>query len=411
MSMGLGRDIAKWLAPESMPRIFYELVFIGFASMMGMSVPSSFLPILAQSLDPSGLLVGLVVSAWFMSRIFLELPAGIISDRIGRRRLLLFGLGLSALGPLLCSLASNIYFLILGRALWGMGTAFYFMNNTAMLMDILPAVTRGRALGLFQGIEFIGNFIGAPIGAFLAVSMTYNQVFYFTLALTLISLLMAIKSESMRTTEVPEPLRVVPPFREVFSSLRNWGIAAVCLTTMLRMLIVMGVFLTVFQLYLKQNLLLSITSIGVILSFRVGGRIVSLLPAGILSDRYGRKPILIAGFMICGSGLLAFTLVNNFQLLLVVSFIEGLGEGFGMTPIIALLTDIIPPRIRGGAIGLYRTFMDIGGFAGPLLFMLIYNNLSANAIFYIGATLNILNIIIISTIHTKDAVIQETKIT
>jgi len=404
--MGRGRNIVKWLAPESMPRIFYELVFIGFAIMMGLSVPSSFLPILAQSLDPSGLLVGLVVSAWFMSRIFLELPAGIISDRIGRRRLLLFGLGLSALGPLLCSLASNIYILILGRVFWGMGTAFYFMNNTAMLMDILPAVTRGRALGLFQGIEFIGIFIGAPIGAFMTAIMTYNQVFYFTLALTLISLIIAAKSESLRRTEVPEPRRVVPPFREVFSSLRNWGIAAVCLTTMLRMLIVMGVFQTVFQLYLKQSLLLSITLIGVVLSFRVGGRVVSLLPAGILSDKYGRKPVLVAGYMICGLGLFAFTLVKNFQLLLLISFIEGLGEGFGMTPIVALLTDITPRRVRGGAIGLYRTFLDIGGFAGPVLFMLIYSIMSAMAIFYIATIINILNIIIVSTIRTKDVAIQ-----
>ena len=145
--------------------------------MMGMSLPASFLPILAESLDPSGVLVGLVVSAWFLSRIFLELPAGIISDRIGRRRLLIFGIALSCLGPILCSQADNIWLLIIGRGIWGMGTAFYFMNNTALLMDILPADTRGRALGLFQGIEFVGSFIGAPICAFLSVYMSYNQVF------------------------------------------------------------------------------------------------------------------------------------------------------------------------------------------------------------------------------------------
>jgi MFS family permease len=48
-------------------------------------------------LDPSGVFVGFVVSAWFLSRVFIELPAGIISDRIGRRKLLITGVGLCAL--------------------------------------------------------------------------------------------------------------------------------------------------------------------------------------------------------------------------------------------------------------------------------------------------------------------------
>jgi MFS family permease len=84
--------ITERLAADKTPPVFWQLVFVGFAIMMGMSLPSSFLPILANSLDSSGVLVGLVVSAWFLSRIFLEIPSGIISDRIGRRRLRIYGM-------------------------------------------------------------------------------------------------------------------------------------------------------------------------------------------------------------------------------------------------------------------------------------------------------------------------------
>jgi MFS family permease len=171
----------KVFDPE-LPRVYYELLFIGFSIIMGMSLSSSFLPILADMLDPQGLLVGLVVSAWFFSRMFIELPAGIISDRLGRRRLLVMGLGLSLLGPVLCSQANHIYILIFGRAVWGMGTALYFMSNMALLMDILPATSRGRALGLFQGIEFIGSFVGAPLGAWIATLISFTQVFLVTTA-------------------------------------------------------------------------------------------------------------------------------------------------------------------------------------------------------------------------------------
>ena len=385
-----------------MPSVYWELVFVGFAIMMGMSLPASFLPILAEDLDPSGVLVGLVVSAWFFSRIFLELPAGIISDRIGRRRLLVFGIGLSCLGPILCSQANNIWLLIIGRGVWGMGTAFYFMNNTALLMDILPSKIRGRALGLFQGIEFVGSFIGAPIGAFLAVYLTFNQVFYFTLLLTVISLIIAWKSSGMKSIEKEIVVKERPSLRVVLESIGDRGILIVCLSTVLRMLIMQGIFQTVFQLYLNRELSFTVSAIGVILSARIAGQVISLISAGILSDRVGRLPVLIAGFAVCGLTLFTFTLTSSYELLLFLGFIEGLGEGFGMTTLIALLTDIAPPSVRGGAVGLFRTFQDIGGFAGPILFMILYG-IGPLTAFYVAAGVNVLNIVLLMAFKSNSS--------
>jgi DHA1 family multidrug resistance protein-like MFS transporter len=399
--LGLGRRIAERLAPSAMPAVYWELIFVGFAIMMGMSLPASFLPILAEGLDPSGVLVGLVVSAWFFSRIFLELPAGLISDRIGRRRLLIFGIALSCLGPILCSQANNIWLLIIGRGVWGMGTAFYFMNNTTLLMDILPSNIRGRALGLFQGIEFVGSFIGAPIGAFLSIYMSFNQVFYFTLLLTVISLVIAWRSGGMKSVEREVVRKKQPSLREVMKTLGDRGILIVCLSTTLRMLIMQGIFQTVFQLYLNLGLTFAVSAIGLILSARIAGQIISLISAGILSDKVGRIPVLFVGFVVCGVILFAFTLTNSYPLLLVLGFVEGLGEGFGLTTLIALLTDIAPPSVRGGAVGLFRTFQDIGGFAGPILFMVLYNGFGPLAAFYVAAAVNVVNVGLIMVYKSK----------
>lgn len=399
--MGLGRQITERLTPSAMPAVYWELIFVGFAIMMGMSLPASFLPILAEGLDPSGVLVGLVVSAWFFSRIFLELPAGIISDRIGRRRLLIFGIALSCLGPILCSQANSIWLLIIGRGIWGMGTAFYFMNNTTLLMDILPSNIRGRALGLFQGIEFVGSFIGAPIGAFLSIYMSFNQVFYFTLLLTVISLVIAWRSGGMKSVEREVVRKQQPSLREVMKTLSDRGILIVCLSTALRMLIMQGIFQTVFQLYLNLGLNFAVSAIGLILSARIAGQIISLVSAGILSDKVGRIPVLFIGFVVCGVILFAFTLTSSYPLLLILGFVEGLGEGFGLTTLIALLTDIAPPSVRGGAVGLFRTFQDIGGFAGPILFMILYNGFGPVAALYVAAAVNFVNVGLIMAYKSK----------
>jgi len=389
------------LTPKSLPSVYYELMFVGFALMMGMSLPGSFLPIMAQDLDPSGVLVGMVISAWFLSRIFLELPAGMLSDRIGRRRLLIFGIGFSSFGPILCAFATNIYMLILGRAIWGLGTAFYFMNNTALLMDILPVNVRGRALGFFQGLEFVGSFMGAPIGAFLTLYMSFSQVFYFTLMLTLVSLMIAWRSSSVKETETRGSVRSRVPLREVFRSLTNWGIVVVCLSNFLRMFITQGVFQTIFQLFLNEDLLFSIEVIGLILSARIAGQAASIIFAGILSDRVGRRPILIVGYVISASAFYAFTLTSDFGAMLVIALLQGIGEGFGLTTLIALLTDLSPPNIRGGVVGMFRTFQDLGGFTGPIAFMLLYESIAAINIFYLCAVLNLFNIVLMLTLRAE----------
>jgi len=106
---------------RSYPRIYFELMFAGFTLIMGMSLSSAFLPLFARELDPSEVLVGVVSSAWFVSRIFTELPSGILADWFGRRRLLVGGLALAAGGALLCSAAGAIHLLIAGRVSgdWG----------------------------------------------------------------------------------------------------------------------------------------------------------------------------------------------------------------------------------------------------------------------------------------------------
>jgi len=386
---------------RSYPRVYYELVFIGFVTIWGMGLSSSFLPLLAQELDPSGLLVGLVVSSFFLARIFIELPGGIISDRIGRRRLLLLGISLTVVGPALCSQASNIYVLILGRAIWGLGTSFYFMNNTALIIDLFPQSIRGRALGSFQGVEFIGSFIGAPVGAFLAGFMRYTNIFYFSAALTSLSLLLALSSGSLKKVESRKTVRSGVAIRQVFLSLKEWGIAAVSVCSFFRMLIMQGIFQTIFELYLKEGLLFSTLNIGFIISLRTVGHILAVVVGGTLSDKFGRKPVLIAGFVIGALALAAYASVKSFEMFLLVSFVAGFGEGFEFTTLVVLLTDITAPSIRGGAIGLFRMFMSIGGFVGPMLFMPIYTNISASYAFYIAVAINLFNIVLIATVKVK----------
>jgi MFS family permease len=386
---------------SDIPPLYFELLFIGFSIMAGMSLSSSFLPLLANNLDPSGALVGLVVSSWFFSRIFIEIPAGIISDRIGRRRLLVIGLAMSLLGPIICSQANHVYILIFGRAIWGMGTALFFMSNMALLMDILPPVSRGRALGIFQGFEFLGSFIGAPLGAFLATIISFTQVFYFTSLFMLASFTVAFRSNHIRNLKKVDRKSTQLNLGQIIRNLRNKNIILVCFCNLFRMFTRFGIYMTILQLYLNTIMGLSVSDIGWVISMRIAGMVLFLFLAGALSDKYGRKPVLVTGYIISGVALLAFSMSRNMLLILLSSGLAGIGDALEMTTLMALLTDIALETARGAVVGLFRTFQDIGGFLGPIIFMLLFTEINPVSTFYFGALLMLVNIVLISRVKTN----------
>lgn len=381
---------------RSYPRLFFELIFIGFSIMVGMSLSSSFLPLLAEDLDPSGLLVGLVVSAWFISRIFIELPAGIISDRLGRRKLFLAGVGLSVFGAFLCAVANTIYLLIIGRSLWGLGAGLFFMNNTALVIDLFESKARARALGLFNGIEQVGSIIGAPIGAVLVgIVGDYSNVFYVTTALISISFVLGLVSKSFKQTQQQHRASSGLSMRETIRNLRSSGLIVVCICTFTNMIVMTGIFSTVLQLHFSRDLLFPLEQIGIVLSTLGLGSMSAAIGSGFFSDRFGKRITVILGYSLSAICLGIFAFATRLEIFLLVGLVGFFGEGLAGNTLMVILSDLVNPSARGGAIGLQRTFMDAGGFLGPMISMLIYSTLGPEAAFLSGVAIKALNVSLI----------------
>lgn len=381
---------------KSYPKVYFEMLASSLLLMINMSLVSAFLPIFAHELDPSGILVGLVSSMWFISRIFMEVPSGILADKIGRRLLLILGLALSAAGASLCSLANVIHVLIVGRALWGLGTGLFFMSSSALIFDIFRS-GRGRALGTFQSIEFIGSFIGAPIGGFMAGAIGYRGVFTVSAILAAISFMIAYFSRELRRTEnsgLKERMSLYS-FREVLPGAKNIGLTAIYIGSFSRMFIWNGAIGTVFPLYLNLYLSIPIETIGIIVSVRTLGIIISTAISGSLSDRLGRKPVVVAGMLVEALSLYAYTCLYTSDLISLVSLMEGFGRGMALTSLMTLLSDVAPSSLRGSALGIYRTFMDVGGFTGPIFFMLIYEKFGSFLSFFSAAAIILITSIVI----------------
>lgn len=378
------------------------MMIIGFSFILGMGFSRSFLPILANQLDPSGVLVGSVTSAWFLARIFIELPSGILSARLGRRRLLITGLCFGTVGALLCAIAPSIYVLIAGRAIWGLGAGLFFTNSTALIIDLFTSSVRGRAVGTFRGIEFSGSFVGTPIGAFLAVFLSYQSIFSITFALTVVTLIVAIFSKGLKQIRSQQPSASHASIVETMVMLlQDRRITVICFGTFSRMFVMQGVMSTVFQLYLHQQLNLSVEVIGIVMSARTAGLILATVFAGYLSDRLGRKPVILGGFMIASLCLVLYTYIVPFEGILLLGIVDGCGSGMVSTTLMVLLSDLVAPQLIGGAIGLYRTFMDFGGIIGPIVVMYLFTEIGVYVPFYVATGLFLVNLVLIQWIKTQ----------
>jgi MFS family permease len=132
---------------------------------------------------------------------------------------------------------------------------------------------------------------------------------------------------------------------------------------------------------------------------------VATIFAGYLSDRFGREPVIIGGFFLASVCLVLYTLITTIEGIVVIGIVDGLGSGMVSTTLMVFLSDLVEPRVIGGAVGLYRTFMDLGGIIGPLVVMTLFAAMGPIIPFFVAAGLTLVNLALITVtwLRTRSA--------
>lgn len=160
-------------------------------SSLGTSIANVALPTFAQAFNASFQEVQWVVLSYLLAITTLIVSVGKLGDIIGRRRLLLNGIGLFTLASLLCGIASNLELLIAARTAQGLGAAIMMALTMTFVSETVPKEKTGRAMGLLGMTSAIGTALGPSLGGMLIAGFGWRAIFFVNIPLGILTFLLA----------------------------------------------------------------------------------------------------------------------------------------------------------------------------------------------------------------------------
>jgi MFS family permease len=360
---------------------FIMLCLVGFSARLGYQMARApVLPRFAEEAGAEPWLIGLIVGASTITGVFIKFPAGTLSDVLGRRQMLLLGAAFFAFPPFFYLLVQEPYTLLGLRFLHGAATAIFSPVAAAAVADLYRQ-GRGEKLGWFSSATEVGNSFGPLIGGVVLGSVAAPGLaqFHFTYlivgALGVVTFLLAVLLPIGRATPIA-PAPASPAERKAgrWKQFRQgiWEVAGnrnilIVSSVEAAMFLGVGALLGFLPLYVRNIAGLGDAYIGLLIWMPRVMAMVGKPLAGRISDRVGRKPVILFGMALCAASLPLFPLTTHPAALLLEGAIFGLGMAIVTPSTTALVADLCKAGNHGAAMGVFGTIWDIGEAAGPIL--------------------------------------------
>lgn len=342
-------------------RILIGLNASVFVLMLGVGLIVAILPgkILAMTGSPS--MVGMLASAFAASYILLQVPVGNLADRHGFRPFLVGGYLLCGLVAMGYAYAPSAGLILLGRVFQGAGEAPVWALGPAVLSIAYPE-KKGAVIGFYNAACHLGLTFGPLLGILLAGRWTGNEAFLFY-AVTCAAGAAILALTLGRLKAAPDPDRAKLDAKSLKALTRQAGVLKAFLGITLHG-VGYGVFLTVIPAYVIGSRHFTQNLVNVYFSLFYITVCASQFLTGPLSDRKGRRPLMVTGLVVTAAGMASVPALPSpwiFGAFAAISF--GLGTFYLSS--MAFLNETVPDSLKGTISGAYFLFWGIGNFAGP----------------------------------------------
>ena len=327
------------------------LMMFSASSQLIIMVP--ILPEIGETLGVNAFWRGMLLTSYALSLGVSALLTGPASDRIGRQKILLYGTGLMAVTLALHTVAAS-YVLLLGmRLLAGVAGGMLSGGSVAYVGDYFPYDKRGWANGWVMSGTAFGQVAGIPIGKVLATSFGYRWpflMFAVTMGGAAVLIWRYVPRANANLDDEPlTPRRIVRKYRHVMRGSAVMGAVGAYFL----MFGGLGLFTAFLPTWLETAI--GISGYEVALLFAIGGsaNVLASPLAGTISDRMGRKPLVVGACLALGLCIfIAPFVITGFTDAAVLFFLAMVTVGVRISPLQSLLTALVPARQRGLLMGL-----------------------------------------------------------
>ena len=313
-----------------------------------------------------------------------KLLSGLWADRLRRRKpLVVAGYSLAGLVRPLIGLAGSWLAVLLLRFADRVGKGLRSSPRDALIADATPADRRGEAFGLQRALDHAGAVAGPLVAAALLAwaGLSLRTVFLLAAipAVVVVVVLLAAVHEAPRQTTNASIAADAPAMRELGRPFLL-VLAAVLLFTL-------GNSTDAFLLLRLADAGVPASGVALVWSAFHAVKMLATYAGGRLSDRWGRRPMVTAGWMVYAAVYLAFAVVDSSPAVIATFLAYGLY--FGLTEPVekAWVADLVPERLRGTAFGLYHGTVGLAALPASLLFGLLWQRFGAPTAFATGAGL------------------------
>jgi MFS family permease len=363
------------------------VVMVALVAMLfgfGNQVLTPSFPSIAQAFQISPSEVSLIISAYSLPGIFVSPLYGVLSDRFGRRRVLLPMILVFGITGVAAGFTTDFTILLIARFIQGISGAAFFPLAFIIVGDLFTGHERNLAMSNTMLVVMAAGTIHPFLGGILTL-FSWRYVFFgFIVAIPIFLAASRVlpetspfikkeenndsETKTVAQTQKDDPLSTnVPSFSTAWAA-----VLGVIILGILFFFIIFGTFTLFTSYYVEQGLGWTPFETGIIQSLTSVVSVLLLTKFGSLTERYSKPVLIFISYLALGVACFSFALPPYVLWLIVTSLSVGIGRAIAFTTLSAYILDLSSPLTRGKAIATYESSLKIGQTYGPYLFALLY---------------------------------------
>jgi MFS family permease len=383
-------DIQKVI--DEFPRQFWVLVAAAFIDRLGGAMIFPFFTLYMTERFGIGMTqVGILFAIFSITSVTGSMIGGALTDRLGRKRIMIFGLVMSALSALLMGLIGEYWLFIIVIPIVGMLADSGFPAQQARVADLLPEEKRAEGFGILRVVFNLAVVIGPLIGGLIA-SQSYLLLFIIDAIASLTTALIVYFSlqETWRPQEKGQaPQSMARTFAGYGAALRDTAFVWFMVASALMVLVYMQMNTTL-AVYLRDNHDVSVQGFSIILSLNAAMVVLFQFWTTRRVERYRPLMVMAAGTLLYAIGFAMYGFVNSFFMFLSAMVIITIGEMMVSPVGQAIVARLAPEEMRGRYMAVYGFSWIIPSAIGPLLAGMVLDNLNPDWLWYLSGIIGLI---------------------